>query len=359
MSDPETFDPPPKKKRWSDWLWPVLGVVAVCWSVRLLYIKLQAEVASDPSVARLLEAGGLWSDLSVIARAIAGRLSMISPESYALAAGSTLVAYIALAWYDRIALIHLGREKGISWFYVGMCSFVTYALGHNIGASVLSGGMVRYRAYTAKGLGVGEVGLLVALCTFTFVFGTLMLLGAVLLGEPQVVEPLGSLVPWLALPKAGVQAIGAALLALCALYVLGSWRHFPPVRLWGLDIIYPRLGVVARQLVAAPLELIGAAGIIYFALPEAGNPGFFLVLGAFLLSFSAGLISQVPGGVGVMEAVFLAIMPGMPATAVVAALLVWRLLYLLVPLALSVPVILAFERVQLKQPQPSRVARKT
>jgi hypothetical protein len=71
------------------------------------------------------------------------------------------------------------------------------------------------------------------------------------------------------------------------------------------------------------------------------------VLGAFLLSFSAGLLSQVPGGVGVMEAVFLAVMPGIPATALFAALLVWRLLYLLVPLALSIPVILLFERSQL------------
>ena len=92
---------------------------------------------------------------------------------------------------------------------------------------------------------------------------------------------------------------------------------------------------------------MGAAGIIYFALPQEGNPGFIVVLGAFLLSFSAGLLSQVPGGVGVMEAVFLAVMPGVPATAVVAALLVWRLFYLLLPLALSLPVIVLFERSQI------------
>ena len=66
-----------------------------------------------------------------------------------------------------------------------------------------------------------------------------------------------------------------------------------------------------------------------------------------LLSFSAGLLSQVPGGVGVMEAVFLAVMPGIPATAVVAALLVWRLFYLLLPLAMSIPAIVLFERSQI------------
>jgi glycosyltransferase 2 family protein len=82
-------------------------------------------------------------------------------------------------------------------------------------------------------------------------------------------------------------------------------------------------------------------------LPWDTNPGFGVVLGAFLLSFSAGLLSQVPGGVGVMEAVFLAVMPQVPATAVFAALLVWRLFYLLLPLAMAIPIIILFERSQL------------
>jgi uncharacterized membrane protein YbhN (UPF0104 family) len=115
-------------------------------------------------------------------------------------------------------------------------------------------------------------------------------------------------------------------------------------------VFYPKLPIVARQLIAAPLEIIAAAGIIYFALPEAGNPGFMVVLGAFLLSFSAGLLSQTPGGIGVMEAVFLAIVNTMPPSDVIAALLVWRLMYLLIPLALSLPIVVAFERAQLRLP---------
>jgi glycosyltransferase 2 family protein len=334
-------------QRAGDIFWPVLALVAVCASVWLLYHKLKAEVASDPAVRTVLETGGLWSHLLVIARAIGERLSQIPLEGYLLAGASTLVAYAALAWYDRIALIHLKRDKGISWWFIGVCSFVTYALGHNIGASVVSGGMVRMRAYTAKGLTPGQVAVLVALCSFTFVFGTVVLMGAVLLFKPEVLAPLHELVPIMAMPEGAVRALGGGLLALCGLYVLGSWMHFKPMHIGTLEIVYPRLPVVFRQLVAAPLELIGAAGIIYFALPEVGHPGFVIVLGAFLISFSAGLLSQVPGGVGVMEAVFIAVMPGIPATAVLAALLVWRLLYLLIPLALSVPAILAFERGQL------------
>lgn len=182
--------------------------------------------------------------------------------------------------------------------------------------------MVRYRAYTARGLTAAEVAVLVALCSYTFAFGTLLLLGLVLVGEPQILKPLTKLSPYFAVSERSAQLIGVGLLAFCALYTLGSWLKFKPLKIGSFELTYPRLDVVWRQYVAAPLELIGAAGIIYFALPAEGNPGFAIVLGAFLLSFSAGLLSQVPGGVGVMEAVFLAILPGIPATSVFAALLV-------------------------------------
>ena len=334
-------------KRILDFFWPAIGLVAVFWSVKLLYDKLSAEAAVDEKVRVILEQNGLWGDLKTIASVIGSKLADIPTQGYVLAGISTLIAYAALAWYDRIALIHLKRERGISWLYVSVCSFVTYALSHNIGATVFSGGMVRFRAYTAKGLSVGEVAVLVALCSYTFAFGTIILLALVLIGEPHILAPLGSISPHFAIGETMARVIGFVLLGLCALYTLGSWLQLPPLRFRSFELMYPRLGVVARQYIAAPLELIGAAGIIYFALPEQGNPGFFIVLGAFLLSFSAGLLSQVPGGVGVMEAVFLAVMPGMPATAVFAALLVWRLFYLIIPLAMSVPVILLFERAQL------------
>ncbi|MGH8552078.1 MAG: hypothetical protein ACRERS_02180, partial [Methylococcales bacterium] len=215
--------------------------------------------------------------------------------------------------------------------------------------------MVRLRAYTAKGLLVADVAVLVALCAFTFAYGTVLLFGLVLLLEPRLLAPLVHLVPMLALPESLVRLIGFGLLGLCLLYVIGSWWHFKPVRIGSVDIVYPRLDVVGRQLIAAPLELLSAAGIVYFVLPETGNPGYFIVLGAFLTSFSVGLLSQVPGGLGVMEAVFLAVITEIPATGVVAALLVWRLLYLLIPLALSTPIILAFEHTQLNRAGKRRI----
>jgi uncharacterized membrane protein YbhN (UPF0104 family) len=84
-------------------------------------------------------------------------------------------------------------------------------------------------------------------------------------------------------------------------------------------------------------------------LPEAGNPGYFIVLGVFLFSFGAALWSSAPGGLGVFEWFFISAMPEMPNTQVLAALLVFRLAYLLIPLFLSIFVIIIFERNRLKE----------
>jgi len=332
-------------------LWLVCVGLVIGWSLWLLYSKLRGEVAADPVANELLASGGFWVSLKVIAESIGQSIGNVPAAGYALASLSALMAYVALAWYDRIALIHLNRHQEISWPFIAACSFVTYALGHNIGASVLSGGLVRLRAYSASGLTAVEVAILVALCSFTFAFGTVLLMGIVFIIQPEIVQPLADLIPFLALPAPLVQGIGAVMLGLCALYVIGSWLHFKPVNFRSVHIVYPRLPVVARQLMAAPLELIAAAGIIYFVLPDTGNPGFLIVLGAFLLSFSAGLVSQTPGGIGVMEAVFLALLHTVPPSDVIAALLIWRLMYLLIPLAISLPLVIAFERAQLRRTQ--------
>jgi len=302
-------------KRVIDVLWPVIGLGAVAFTSWLLFKELRGL-----SLAQIEDAVGA-----------------ISPLRWALAAASTAAAYCALAWYDQIALSHLGRR--LNWRFVSLVSFTTYALAHNVGASVLSGAVVRYRAYSTKGLGVGEIGLLVAFCSFTFTLGNVLLGGLTLLMDPDLVD---RYVP--GLPEWAGRALGVALLAGPWLYTLGSLLHFKPLKMRGFELVYPRPPIAARQLLAGPLELIGAAGIIYFALPQASNPGFLVVLGVFLASFTLALVSHAPGGLGVLEYSFLAAMPDAPPASVLAALLVFRLLYLILPLLFSLFVVVAFER---------------
>ena len=299
--------------RKSDLAWTVIGLLAVVLSCYLLYKEIRTI-----SLAELAES-----------------LRAIPFSNWLMAAGATLGAYTALAWYDRIAIAHLGKK--ISWWFITLCSFTTYALAHNIGASVFSGALVRYRAYRSKDLTPQEIGILIVFCSFTFVLGTLLAAGVVLVGQPDLIKRVADITPWVSV------AIGSLLLGLVTLYVLGSWRQFKPWT-WGkLHVEYPRLGIVARQLLAGPLELVCAAAIIYFALPEANHPGFLVVLGVFLASFSLALLSHAPGGLGVLEVTFISAMPEVPTVDVLAALIVFRGFYLLLPFALAIVVVLSFE----------------
>ena len=308
-------------KRTLNFLWPVIGLGAVALSLWLLFRELRG--------LSLAEVGSAFE--------------AIPADRWVLAVLSTLVAYLALAWYDRIALFHLGFT--LSWRFISAVSFTTYALSHNIGMSMFSGAMVRYRAYSTKGLTVGDVGVLVAFCSFTFALGTILLGGAVLVFEPGITQRLFAVEPLVA------RLVGAAMLLVVALYMVGAALHLRPLVIGSFKLVYPRLDVALRQLLAGPLELMGAAGIIWCALPADHNPGFFIVLGVFLASFSAALLSHAPGGIGVLELVFVSALPDTPRADVVAALLVFRLLYLVIPLLLGIVCVVLFERGRLvRQP---------
>jgi uncharacterized membrane protein YbhN (UPF0104 family) len=297
--------------------WSIFGIGAVAISVFILYQEFRRISFAE----------------------VADSLRAITLGNWGLAICATLVAYGALAWYDRIAIQHLGKK--VSWLFIALCSFTTYALSHNIGASVISGAVVRYRAYSTRGLTPQEIGLLIIFCSFTFALGTVLMGGFVLTIEPEIVLRLADIPIWISF------ALGLVLLGLVGLYVLGSWRHFPAWQYKRFTLQYPRLPIVMRQLVAGPLELAAAAAIIYFALPATGNPGYLVILGIFLASFTLALLSHAPGGLGVLEVTFLAALHEMDPNDVLAALIVFRLLYLLVPFAIALVVVLLFERTQL------------
>ncbi|MCJ2049552.1 lysylphosphatidylglycerol synthase domain-containing protein [Methylobacterium sp. J-070] len=314
-------------KKLSEFIWPLIGLAAVIVSGYFLYQELKTTSLS-----------AIWAAILAI-----------PPHRILLAALSTLVAYAALAWYDRIALLHLGVHH-ISLLFVSLCSFTTYALSHNIGASVFSGALVRYRAYTAKGLTAAQVAVLVALCSFTFFLGTVLLGGFTLVVDPTLLTRLeGKLPGFLTDPKTAL-VVGICMLGFVALYVVGSILRLRPLHIRSFKLEYPRPGIMGRQLLAAPLELLGAAGIIYFSLPEAMNPGFIPVLAIFLASFSVALASHAPGGLGVFEIVFITAMhitDEAQKDAIIAAVIIFRIFYFWIPALVSVIVVIAFERSRL------------
>jgi uncharacterized membrane protein YbhN (UPF0104 family) len=303
--------------RYGHVVWPLIGFLVAALCVLLLVRELWSLNPAD-----------VWQSLRHV------RLM-----HWLGAFGGVALAYAALAGYDRIALQHINRH--LSWPFITLASFVSYALSHNIGAAVLSGAVVRYRIYSTKGLTVGEIGVLVAFCAFTFGLGVTILGGLLLTARPDLA------LRFVQIPESLARLAGEVMLAGVALYVTGSLLKLKPLVIWGFSIFYPRPGIVLRQLIIGPMELIGAAAIIYFCLPEAGNPGFITVLGIFLASFSLAIFSHAPGGLGVLELLFVSGLKDMPAADVVAALIVFRLFYLVLPLAISLIAVLFFERHQM------------
>ena len=298
-------------------LWPAVGLAAATVSAWLLWQELRGVSLDD-----------VWDGIVAIPL-----------RNWLMAALSSTIAYLALADYDQMALSHLGKR--VSWGFVALCSFTTYALSHNLGGSVFSGAIIRYRAYATKGLTAQDVGVLVAFCWFTFVLSTVLVMSVVLLLSPNLLDGFTDL----AGPRFS-RVAGSLGLALVAAYVLCSWLGLKPLRLGRFQLLYPAPPLVLRQLLVGPIELLAAAAIIYFALPAHGNPGYLTVLGIFLVSFSIAQISHAPGGIGVLEVVFLAGMSEMDPVSVLAALLVFRLFYLILPLVGALGVVLAFEKMQ-------------
>jgi uncharacterized membrane protein YbhN (UPF0104 family) len=303
-----------------DLFWPVIGLAAVAVSLWLLYDELRGISLDD-----------VWDGLVAI-----------PARGWFLAAFSTVMAYAALAGYDHIALTHIGKH--VSWLFVTVCSFTTYALSHNIGGSVISGAVIRYRAYQTRGLTAQEVGVLVAICWLTFVLSTILVCSVVLLLMPDLLDRYADFAGvWFA------SVLGVLGLLVVAAYVFGSWLQLKPLKIGKFQLQYPSLDIVVRQLLVGPIELIAAGAIIYFLLPEAGNPGYLTVLGIFLVSFSVAQISHAPGGIGVLEVVFITGLPEIHEVSVLAALLVFRLFYLIVPLLAAIVIVLAFEKAQFRK----------
>jgi uncharacterized membrane protein YbhN (UPF0104 family) len=310
--------------QWKKYFWPVVGSVAVVFSLSLLWHELRGISLTD----------------------VYDSLAAIPAHRLLLSALGALVAYTAIAGYDSIALAHIGKK--VPLLFVSLCSFTTYALSHNVGGSVLSGAVIRYRAYATKGLSGSEIGILVAVCWFTFVIAMVLVASLLLVFSPELTERFVGV-----LPGSVSAATGVVGLLLIALYVFGSWLHLKPLKIWGMQLFYPRLPIVFAQLTIGPLEILAAASIVYFALPEAGNPGYIVVLGIFAIAFSIASISHAPGGLGVFEYVALAGLSDMDKVSVLAALVVFRLCYLIIPLIIAVIVVIVFERGQFSLSPPT------
>lgn len=253
----------------------------------------------------------------------------------------TILNYLALTGCDTLAVAYIHHP--LPYGKIAFASFIGYVFSYNIGLSGLGGSAVRYRLYSAWGLSAIEVAQVVAFCTLTSWLGLLTLGGLVFLLAPSAIPDL------LHLPQAWVRPLGMMFVALVGSYLLWSGWSKKALTIRGVELTVPSLKVTLPQTAISAMDWVLAGSVFYAVLPPGTPLSYSGVLGIFLLAQIAGLVSSVPGGLGVFEAVVLHLLSStIPAASLLGSLVAYRAIYYLLPLVAGASLLGVHEMVEKK-----------
>ncbi|WP_291298992.1 phosphatidylglycerol lysyltransferase domain-containing protein [Elioraea sp.] len=256
-------------------------------------------------------------------------MDAIPGASIWLAFAITVVSYLVLTVYDALGTRFVGHP--LSYGKIAFASFTAYALAHNIGFATLSGAAIRYRLYVLWGMAPLQIAGVVAFTSLTFVLGGLALGGLVLLTVPHAIPGFGQ---WVATPV--MYAVGVAMLGIISAYaVLGAVRR-EPIRIFRTAVPLPGPRMAAAQVLLASIDVALTALIFYVLIPPTDGLTFLVFLAVYVTAYTAAMASHVPGGIGVFDTTILVgLAPYLGPATIVGALLVFRLLYYILPLFLA------------------------
>ena len=241
------------------------------------------------------------------------------------AVGLTAVNYLVLAGYDVLAFRYIG--KPMPTLPVVGVSVLAYAIAHNVGFAVLSGASVRYRFYSRWGVTAEELSRIVFSYSVTFWLGLLALGGFSLVVSPVRMPDLPGhqlLVP-----------TGWVLMAAVAAYLVATAVRRDPIRIRGFSVPLPRPTLAVQQLLVSSIDWTLAGATLYVLLPTS-DLAFTTFLGSYLIAVLLGMVSHVPGGVGVFEGLMVLLLkPYLASGDLLPALVVYRVIYYLLPFVLA------------------------
>jgi phosphatidylglycerol lysyltransferase len=241
------------------------------------------------------------------------------------AAGLTILSYSVMTGYDMLAMRYI--QYPLPYSKIGLASFIGYAFSNNIGMSMIAGASVRYRLYSAWGLSTLQITQVVAFCTLTLWLGFFTLGGAVFLIEPLTLPAA------IHLPLASLRAIGILMLAVVLAFGIVTAAKKAPITIRQWEIQLPSIGLFVSQLIIAVLDWMLASLVLFVLLAPGTAISYPEFLAAYLLGQLVGLVSQVPGGLGVFETVIVLMLSAkLPANQIFGALLGYRALYYWLPL---------------------------
>jgi uncharacterized membrane protein YbhN (UPF0104 family) len=259
---------------------------------------------------------------------VVAALRAIEPGSIALAAVFVTSSYVTLTFYDLFALRTIGRGD-IPYRIAMLASFTSYSIGHNLGATVFTGGAVRYRIYSAWGLDVLAVTKICFLAGLTFWLGNATVLGLGIAYVPAAASDIDQLPAWLN------RGAAVMILGVLAAYVAWVWQRPRTFGLRDWVVTLPGGPLTLLQIVIGIIDLACCALAMYVLLPSGPNIGFVTLAVIFVSATLLGFASHVPGGIGVFDAAMLVALWRFDKPQLLAGLLLFRLLYYIAPFTLS------------------------
>jgi len=271
----------------------------------------------------------LWKQIQVLKfDAVVAQFHELSGASILLALACTAGAYLTLSIYDSTAFQYIKRE--MRFLRIMLVSFISYAFSHNLGFGAVTGNSVRYRFFSQWKVPLVDIARVVVFGGTAYVLGIVTIAGLLILVNAENL----AIATKLPVSSAYLIGVGAALVG--SVYLIWSLAKWPTINLKGVQLPPPGLGIVTTQFAAAAVEWGFAAGALFFLLPVHGGLDYWHFIGIFVIAYVSGMISQVPGGLGVFEAVLLLLLPEqISRETIVAAVITYRAVYFLLPLLIA------------------------
>ncbi len=260
-------------------------------------------------------------------------LTEIPPGNIVLAALCVVGAFCTLTFYDFFALRTIGK-KHVPYRIASLASFTSYTIGHNIGATVFTGGAIRFRIYSDYGLSAIDVAKICFLSGLTFWLGNTFVLGIGMAWHPSAASAMNQL------PDAinRLIALGgiAAIIAYLVWLSLGDKRR--ELGQHGWKVVLPSAPLTMVQILIGVVDLGFCALAMYLLMPAQPGIDFASLAVVFILATLLGFASHAPGSLGVFDAAMLVALPQFGREHLVATLVVFRILYFLIPFGMAISI---------------------
>jgi hypothetical protein len=259
-------------------------------------------------------------------------MAAVEYRSVGLAALFVAGGYFTLTFYDLFAVRTIGR-KDVPYRVAALAGFTSYSVGHNVGASVFTGGAVRYRIYSAWGLDAIEVAKVCFIAGLTFWLGNITVLGIGFIWHPEAASAVDLLPEWLN------RALGITALCVLAGYVAWVWSTPRVIGRQNWEVRLPEGPLTLLQIGIGIVDLGFCALAMYMLVPDQPDLGFVTVAVVFVSATLLGFASHSPGGLGVFDAAMLIALYQYDKEELLAGLLIFRLLYYITPFTLALIVL--------------------